>query len=104
MHAGLTSTATDYARFLQMLLNRGELEGARLLRPETVDLMTRNQIGDLTVGAFKTANPAFSNDGEFFPGMPKKWGLGYMLTTEDAPTGRSAGSLSWCGLSAAGTS
>ena len=30
--------------------------------------------------------------------MVKKWGLGYMITTEDAPTGRSAGSLAWAGL------
>ncbi len=41
--AGLVSTANDYARFLQMLLNRGELEGARILRPETVQAMTRDQ-------------------------------------------------------------
>ena len=41
--AGLLSTAGDYARFLQMLLNRGELDGVRMLRPETVDAMTRDQ-------------------------------------------------------------
>jgi len=45
--AGLVSTAGDYARFLQMLLNRGELEGTRILRPETVQAMTRDQTGDL---------------------------------------------------------
>ena len=38
--AGLCSTIGDYARFLQMLLNRGELDGVRLLKPETVELMT----------------------------------------------------------------
>src|SRR5262249_44392541 len=37
--AGLVSTASDYARFLQMILNRGELDGRRLLRAETVDAM-----------------------------------------------------------------
>jgi len=47
--AGLVSTATDYARFLQMLLNRGELEGKRLLRPETVAAMTRDQTRGLSV-------------------------------------------------------
>jgi CubicO group peptidase (beta-lactamase class C family) len=41
--AGLLSTAGDYARFLQMTLNRGELDGARVLRPQTVDAMTRDQ-------------------------------------------------------------
>jgi CubicO group peptidase (beta-lactamase class C family) len=45
--AGLVSTITDYARFLQMLLNGGELEGARLLSPKTVELMTVNHVGDL---------------------------------------------------------
>ena len=45
--AGLVSTARDYARFLQMLLNGGELEGARLLSPKTVAVMTRNQVDTL---------------------------------------------------------
>lgn len=40
-HAGLFSTADDLARFAQMLLNGGSLDGARILRPETVDLMTQ---------------------------------------------------------------
>ena len=43
--AGLLSTAGDYARFLQMLLNGGTLDGARILAPATVALMTRNQAG-----------------------------------------------------------
>jgi CubicO group peptidase (beta-lactamase class C family) len=41
------STASDYARFLQMLLNGGELDGVRLLSPKTVELMTENHVGDL---------------------------------------------------------
>ncbi|MEX0594255.1 MAG: serine hydrolase domain-containing protein [Balneolaceae bacterium] len=45
--AGLLSTAHDYSRFLQMLLNGGELDGVRLLSPTTLDLMTTNHIGDL---------------------------------------------------------
>ncbi|WP_224248809.1 serine hydrolase domain-containing protein [Hyalangium gracile] len=45
--AGLVSTAPDYARFLLMLANGGEYEGVRLLKKETVDLMTSNQIGNL---------------------------------------------------------
>ena len=44
--AGLLSTARDYARFLQMLRNGGELEGRRLLSPKTVELLTANHIGD----------------------------------------------------------
>jgi CubicO group peptidase (beta-lactamase class C family)/uncharacterized damage-inducible protein DinB len=45
--AGLLSTAADYARFLQMLLNGGELGGARILSPKTVELMTTSHIGEL---------------------------------------------------------
>ena len=45
--AGLLSTARDYSRFLQMLLNGGELDGVRILSPKTVDVMTSNQVGSL---------------------------------------------------------
>jgi CubicO group peptidase (beta-lactamase class C family) len=45
--AGLTSSAADYARFLQMLLNGGQWNGTRILKPATVREMTSNQIGDL---------------------------------------------------------
>jgi CubicO group peptidase (beta-lactamase class C family) len=44
---GLVSTTHDYARFCQMLLNRGELDGKRILKPESVDLMAQNHIGSL---------------------------------------------------------
>ena len=46
---GLTSTAIDYARFLQFMLNRGELAGVRLLGPRTVDFMTTDHLGDIPV-------------------------------------------------------
>ena len=46
---GLMSTARDYARFLQCLLNRGELDGVRLLAPRTVDYMTADHLGDIPV-------------------------------------------------------
>jgi CubicO group peptidase (beta-lactamase class C family) len=95
---GLYSTGPDYLRFLRMLLGGGQLAGVRVLQPETVDDMSRNHIGELTVGPMKTAAPTLSHDAEFFPGMVKKWGLGYMISTEAAPTGRSAGSLAWAGL------
>lgn len=45
--AGLLSTARDYSRFLQMLLNGGELDGVRILSPKTVEIMTTNQVGNL---------------------------------------------------------
>ena len=43
---GLYATASDYLRFAQMLLNRGELNGARILAPSTVELMTRDHVPD----------------------------------------------------------
>lgn len=95
---GLYSVGRDYLTFLRMLLNEGRLNGAQILRSETVAEMARNQIGDLTIGAMKTAIPSSSNDAEFFPGMVKKWGLCYMINTEDAHTGRSSGSVAWAGL------
>jgi CubicO group peptidase (beta-lactamase class C family) len=49
--AGLTSTAFDYLRFVRMLLNRGELDGERLLSPLTVDLMRADVLGDLPVAS-----------------------------------------------------
>jgi methyl acetate hydrolase len=95
---GLYSTGRDYLTFLQMLLNQGRLNGAQLLRPETVTLMGENQIGEIAAGILKTANPQRSNDVDFFPGIPCKWGLGYMINTQPGPNGRTAGSLTWAGI------
>ena len=47
----MSSTILDYARFLQMLLNGGELNGVRILTPATVDLMTTDHIGDVPAGS-----------------------------------------------------
>lgn len=96
---GLYSTAADYARFLRMILNRGELDGARVLRAETVAQMAAEQIPGLEVQPLRTQVPALSEDAEFFPGLSKGWGLSFMINRADAPTGRPAGSLAWAGLS-----
>ena len=95
---GLYGTVGDYLKFVRMILNRGAANGRQVLRPETVDMMARNQMGECRVGPLKTAMPPLSNDAEFFPGMAKTWGLTFMINTEQAPTGRSAGSLAWAGL------
>jgi methyl acetate hydrolase len=96
---GLYSTAADYLAFARMFLNEGRAEdGRQVLQPQTVELMAKNAIGELTVQPLKTAMPASSNDAEFFPGMVKKWGLGFMISTAAVPGGRSAGSLAWAGL------
>jgi methyl acetate hydrolase len=95
---GLYSTAGDYIVFLQMLLHGGRYKGVRLLRPETVALMGKNQIGAINAGILRTANPTRSNDVDFFPGIPCKWGFGYMINTLPGPNGRSAGSVTWAGI------
>lgn len=82
---GLVSTARDYGRFLQMLLNRGELDGKRLLKPETVDQMTRNQIGDKQIG--------FTVHGDGFG-----YGFGVVKGREKPPSPASVGSYSWGGI------
>jgi CubicO group peptidase (beta-lactamase class C family) len=95
---GLYGTAGDYLAFAQMIMRGGTHAGAQVLRPETVDVMSRNHIGPLEVGVFKTVAPPLSHDVELFPGMSKKWGLSFLINTAQAPTGRSAGSLAWAGL------
>ena len=95
---GLYSTGRDYLMFLQMLMHQGRFNGVQLLRPQTVAIMGQNQIGDIRAGVAKTAMPERSNDFDFFPGMACKWGLGYMLTPQSGPNGRSAGSLTWAGI------
>ena len=95
---GLYSTVGDYAKFVRMILNAGAANGNQLLKPETVAMMSSNQMGANRVCPLKTAMPPLSNDAEFFPGMEKTWGLSFMINTEQAPTGRPAGSLAWAGL------
>jgi len=95
---GLYSTIGDYAKFVRMILNKGAAEGQQVLKPETVEMMSVNQMGDCRVSLLKSAVPEFSNDAEFFPGLEKGWGLSFMILEQDAPTGRPAGSLSWAGM------
>lgn len=95
---GLYSTAGDYAKFVRLMLNGGTAEGRAIVTPATFEAMTKNAMGANVVTKLKTAAPPLSHDAEFFPGMIKKWGLSFQITTERAPTGRSPGSLSWAGL------
>ncbi len=96
--AGLYSTVADYLKFIRMILNRGAANGHRVLKPETVEAMSANSIGNNCVVKLSTAMPPYSNDAEFFPGMEKTWGLTFMINNEAAPTGRTTGSLGWAGL------
>ena len=94
---GLASTADDYGRFMRMLLNGGALDGVRVLKPETVALMSQNQIGAISVPALKSALPR-SADFTFIADGRDKWGLGFLITADQVPGKRSPGSLSWGGI------
>jgi len=88
---GLISTAQDYARFLQFMLNRGELDGVRLLGPRTVDFMTCDHLGDIPVAA--TGTRALLPPGHGF-------GLGFAVRKQlgGAPVPGSVGTYFWGGL------
>lgn len=95
---GLASTVDDYGRFVRALLNGGVLDGARILKAETVALMGQNAIGDVKVPALKSAMPN-SEDFTFIADGRDKWGLGFLITVDQVPGKRSPGSLSWGGIS-----
>jgi CubicO group peptidase (beta-lactamase class C family) len=95
---GLASTASDYIRFLQMLLNDGTWGGARILSSESIGLMAKNQIGNIRVRALKTAMPERSSDFTFVNDGRDMWGLGFLISAVQKDGKRSAGSLSWGGL------
>lgn len=79
--AGLVSTISDYAAFLQLFINGGAYKGKQLLARHTVEIMTKNQVGDLPLGA-------------------DKFGLGFQVTTDagNAKLGLSEGSIAWGGF------
>lgn len=96
---GLYSTAGDYVRFMQMILNHGTgFNNGRILQPKTVESMMTNQIGELTAGKMKSFKPNTSADVDIQPGHTEKWGLGFLINPTPYASGRSAGSLAWAGL------
>jgi CubicO group peptidase (beta-lactamase class C family) len=96
---GLYSTAADYVRFMQMILNHGTgPNNVRILQAKTVDSMMVNQIGELAGGKMKSFKPNTSADVDIQPGHTEKWGLGFLINTTPYSGGRSAGSLAWAGL------
>ncbi|MCW2689567.1 MAG: beta-lactamase [Mycobacterium sp.] len=91
---GLVSTASDYHRFTQFLLGRGELDGVRLLSPRTVALMTRNHLpGDVDLEAY--GRPLFAE----MPFNGFGFGLGFSVLKDPvkAKTLSSAGEFAWGG-------
>jgi CubicO group peptidase (beta-lactamase class C family) len=83
--AGMIGTIGDYARFMQMLLDGGALDGRRYLKPETVALMTRDHLG-----------PAIARDNLYFPGPRSGFGLGFAVRTSATPP-FATGEYRWSG-------
>lgn len=85
--AGAASTATDYFRFLQMLLNGGELEGARILSPQSVRYMLSDHLG-------------FTRGPNYLPGDGYGFGLGFAVRLADglASVPGSQGDAHWGGI------
>jgi CubicO group peptidase (beta-lactamase class C family) len=88
---GLVSTAHDYARFLQFMLNKGELDGVRLLSTHTVDFMTADHLGDLPISA--------ASAGTLLP-PGHGFGLGFAIRKETgiSTVPGSAGVYYWGGI------
>jgi CubicO group peptidase (beta-lactamase class C family) len=81
--SGLSSTAADYLRFMQMILNGGQLDGVRILGRKSIEAMSNNTIGDLSINGFGT-----------------KFGLGFSVETQASSYHKlgSPGRLGWSGL------
>jgi CubicO group peptidase (beta-lactamase class C family) len=86
---GLVSTASDYLRFSQMLLNGGEVDGSRILKPQTIELMTTNSLpSDIRFGLRFVG-----------PSRGSTWGLGFAIRTDpnNSSVPGSVGSYTWSG-------
>ncbi|MFC1651275.1 serine hydrolase domain-containing protein [Candidatus Latescibacterota bacterium] len=94
---GIYTTAADYMKFLQMLLNDGESNGRRFVSKDTIKLMTTNQIGDFPVEPMISSNSQFTNDFGFIDGQDK-FGFGFLIEVNPKPNMRSLGSYSWVGI------
>jgi CubicO group peptidase (beta-lactamase class C family) len=88
--AGMVGTIGDYARFSQMLLNGGTLDGRRYLKPETITLMTSDHIGPET---------KIGHDYFYFPGASSGFGLGFAVRISPYPgTSWPLGEYRWDGI------
>jgi methyl acetate hydrolase len=94
---GLYSTASDYARFVQMLLDGGHLGNARILSEKSVKTMFEPHTGTVVVPLQKSSNQALSKDFPVGAGEDK-WGLGFQLAKARKANRRSPGSGTWAGI------
>jgi methyl acetate hydrolase len=91
---GLYSTAGDYLKFLSAVLQGG----GPVVSAATIAAMANPEAEGLHVGVLPAVNPAMCAGFDPFPGVAKRFGLGFLINPEPGPNGRSAGSLAWAGL------
>jgi CubicO group peptidase (beta-lactamase class C family) len=94
---GLYSTAHDYLRFVRALMAGGRLDDQRILSEDSVAMMGKNQIGDLTIRPLPSMIPQFITDHAALPGDLDKFGLGFAINSRTAGSGRGANSMAWAG-------
>lgn len=95
---GLYSTAPDYLRFVRALMAGGQLDKRRILSAESVALMGRNQIGELTIRPLPSLIPQFATNNAALPGALDKFGLGFALNSKPGGTPRGLNTMSWAGI------
>lgn len=96
---GLYASVPEYMKFIRMWLNDGAGPNGRVLKPETVEWAVKGAlVPPQKVTMLPGVIPTLSNDAEFFPGQKKDWSYTFMVNSEEAPTGRPAGSIGWAGL------
>lgn len=95
---GLYSTVSDYLKFIRLWLNRGEVNGHRLLQESTLELALNNGLADIAMKNLPGSIPSLSNDVNIYPEAEKGWTLGFMVNEQVTDSGRPAGTIGWCGL------
>lgn len=96
---GLYSTAPDYLKFTQMILNKGTGPGqTRILSARTVGQMSENGTGKIAAGRLKSYRSQISSDLDVHPGHDDRYTLGFLMNPEGVPGARAAGTLAWAGL------
>jgi len=98
---GLNSTAMDYVKFLQMLLNDGKWQGEAIMKKATIQAMTANQIGSVVVDTQPAVQAAITRPFPVAPAAGRdKFGFGFEITTsnKENPNLRSPGSYTWAGI------
>jgi methyl acetate hydrolase len=98
MGHALYSTAPDYMRFLRMILNKGVLDGNRVLSEASVAVMQTDQMRGLSFQKMVTAVPLITADFDPFPGAHVTHSFGFLRNEADIPGHRAPGSLGWAGV------